>query len=217
MPDSFEQMVDAAQRFFLELARNNSKDWFAERKAHYESEIRKPAVLFADLVAQDLTALTGEALRSKVFRIYRDVRFSKDKTPLNTHLHLSWSPSTPESPTWFWGLSPEYFILGMGYMGLDAAGLQRFRALVDAEGDALTDAASEVGQKIGAQISDFGPAPLKRVPKPFAPDHPHADLLKRKAFALHAPMPNTWRDAGLVATVRQTAQALMPVYEILRR
>jgi uncharacterized protein (TIGR02453 family) len=217
MSDSFEQMVDAAQGFFPELARNNSKDWFAERKAFYEGEIRKPAVLFADLVAQDLTTLTGESLRAKVFRIYRDVRFLKDKTPLNTHLHVSWSPGTPEAPTWFWGLSPEYFILGMGYMGLDAAGLQRFRALVDAEGDALTDAVSEAEQNIGAQISDFGPDPLKRVPKPYAPDHPHAELLKRKAFALHAPMPDSWRSDGLVASVRQTAHALMPVHEILRR
>jgi hypothetical protein len=58
----------------------------------YRDEIKKPAELMADLFAEDLARHTGKCrMVSKVFRIHRDVRFSKDKTPYNTHLHLLWS------------------------------------------------------------------------------------------------------------------------------
>ena len=215
MADGFEAMVDAAQAFFPKLAANNSKEWFEPQKAYYKSEIATPAGLFAEAVGSELGRICETSFRPKVFRIYRDVRFSKDKTPLNAHLHLSWSPSNGQQPGWFWGLSPDYFILGMGIMGLQGAGLAAFRALVDAEGAALEDMMAKATGSVSASLSDYGPEPLKRVPKPYAPDHPQADLLKRKAFALHAPLPPDWRDGGLVNATLATASGLMPVYKLL--
>ena len=87
MADGFEDMIDAAVPFFTELAANNSKAWFEPHKARYAEDIRKPAEFMAELVSEDLARITGKPHASKVFRIYRDVRFSKDKTPLNAHLH----------------------------------------------------------------------------------------------------------------------------------
>lgn len=214
MADGFTAMVDAAQAFFPKLAANNAKDWFAPHKAFYKAEIEQPATLFADLFAEDLGRMTGHAFRPKVFRIYRDVRFSKDKTPLNTHLHISWAGSGAMQPGWFWGLSPEYFILGMGLMGLNGPSLNAFRALVDADGAELEAAMTGSGR---LHLSDYGPAPLKRVPKPYPPDHPQAALLKRKAFALHVPLPEDWRAQGLIKASCNAAQELMPAYNILSR
>lgn len=207
MADGFEAMVRAAEAFFPKLAANNNKAWFEQQKTYYTTEIRKPAERMAELVAEDLTRLTGRSHKAKVFRIYRDVRFSKDKTPLNAHLHLSWA--AVDAPGWFWGLSPDYFILGVGHMGFDAAALTAFRDLIDRNGDALAMAIAACPE---VRLSDYGPDPLKRVPKPYASDHPHADWLKRKAFALHAPMPSDWAEQGLVKAILGQAERMMPIY-----
>ena len=212
MADGFEAMVDSARDFFAQLARNNSKDWFDPRKQRYTDEIKKPAELFGDLIAEDLARLTGQPHKPKLFRIYRDVRFSKDKTPLNTHLHLLWTPVDAGAidPSWFFGLSNDYFLMGAGLMGLQGEALTRFRAHIDRHGDALQEALTEAGAH-GVTVSDWGPEPPKRVPKPYPPDHPHADLLKRKALAVHAPMPDDWRDTGLVKAAEIRLSHLKPV------
>ena len=118
-------------------------------------------------------------------------------------------------PSWFFGLAQDYFILGMGIMGLQGDSLARFRALVDRDGDALAGAISQAAERAGASISDWGPEPLKRVPKPYAQDHPHGDLLRRKALAVSAPMPEDWRSLGLVKATGERVQALLPVYRVL--
>lgn len=216
MADGFETMVDEALTFFTKLEKNNSKEWFEPHKAHYKEAIAGPAVFFADLIAEDLARLTGKAHSPKVFRIYRDVRFSKDKTPLNAHLHLMWSPANQDAlaPSWFWGLAPSYFILGMGVMGLKGDALTRYRAFVDKCGDGLQDALDDAAQSVGAGLSDWGPEPLKKVPKPYDADHPHGALLKRKALAVSAPLGDDWRDAGVVKATLGRIEGLMPVWRM---
>ncbi|MEM6372940.1 MAG: TIGR02453 family protein [Pseudomonadota bacterium] len=219
MTDGFEQMVDEALAFFAQLEANNSKEWFNPRKDHYKDAIAQPAGFFADLLAEDIARLTGKAHSPKVFRIYRDVRFSKDKTPLNTHLHVMWSPADkdPLAPSWFWGLSRDYFILGMGVMGLKGESLTRYRTFVDRWGHGVQDALDGAAASVGASLSDWGPDPLKKVPKPYDADHPHAGLLKRKALAVSAPMPGGWRDAGVVKASVDRVTGLLPVWEMFDR
>lgn len=219
MADGFEQMVDKALAFFAELEANNTKAWFEPQKARYKDQVADPAGFFADLLAEDIARITGKPHTPKVFRIYRDVRFSKDKTPLNTHLHVMWQPADQDAlaPSWFWGLSRQYFIMGMGIMGLQGASLTRYRAFVDNWGSGVQDALAQANTSIGAEISDWGPEPLKRVPKPYAPDHPQGDLLKRKALAVSAPMPDSWRETGLIKATVQQIEGLMPVWQMFDR
>ena len=103
--DGFTQMVDAAQPFFVKLAANNTRDWFEQHKTHYMDDIRKPGEFFADLMSEELSRMLGEPIGAKVYRIYRDVRFSKDKTPYNTHLHISF-PREGDDP-----LRPGFFLV----------------------------------------------------------------------------------------------------------
>lgn len=215
MADGFEQMADEALAFFAKLQKNNSKNWFEPYKAHYKDTIAGPAGFFADLMAEDIARITGKPHIPKVFRIYRDVRFSKDKTPFNTHLHIMWSPAdkNPAGPAWFWGLAQDYFVLGMGLMSLQGQNLTRYRAFVDKHGNSLQDALNQTASA-RAEISDWGPEPLKRVPKPYDQDHPHAALLKRKALAISAPMPADWRETGLVKATVSRAETLMPVWSL---
>ncbi len=215
MSDGFSDMIQRANGFFTELKANNTKDFYEPRKAFYRDEIKKPAELFGDLFAEDLSRHTGKPHGSKLFRIHRDVRFSKDKTPYNAHLHLMWKPpSDGPVPVWFFGASPDYIILGMGLPGLQGPDLTRFRALVDRDGDEVTDAMDQARETLGAEISDWGPPALKRVPKPYDQDHPHGALLKRKALTLSAPLPDGWQADGLLPCLNRMVPAYLPLWSL---
>lgn len=129
---------------------------------------------------------------------------------------MMWSqPGEAPTPAWFFGASPEYTILGVGVMRLDGDGLTTYRNMVDQRGEVLTDAMVHAEAATGARLSDWGPEPLKRVPKPFDPDHPHADFLKRKSFALTADLPDGWQEVGLLKTLNRMIPGLMPVWRLL--
>lgn len=213
--DGFEQMIDAANAFFTELAQNNSKDWFVPRKDHYTSQIKKPADLFADFLAEDFSRIAGRSYAPKQFRIYRDVRFSKDKTPLNAHLHLLWMPPGEGAfrPAFFFGAEPGRLDVGTGIMWFQGADMARYRAFVDSWGDALT----AVIEATGMSVSDWGADPLKRVPKPYDADHPHGDLLRRKALVLTRSLGNEWRGTkgGLIKAVGTAFEQALPFANLL--
>jgi len=214
MSDGFVEMIDVSNRFFRDLKANNTREWFQDRKDFYATKIKKPAELLADLVAEDLNRVTGVPHRPKFFRIHRDVRFSKDKTPYNPHLHFQWSrPDSETAPNWFLGSSPEYLIVAMGVMAPGGEALSRYRSFVDARGDEIADA---MAQASGAHLSDWGAAPLKRVPNPYDPEHPHGALLKRKTLILEAAFPDDWRQAGLVVSATRVMENLMPLWRVLQ-
>jgi uncharacterized protein (TIGR02453 family) len=216
MSDGFAEMITGAIAFFERLKANNTKAFYEAHKVFYRDEIKKPAELMGDLFAEDLARLTGKPHGSKLFRIHRDVRFSKDKTPYNTHLHLLWSrPGDAVTPAWFFGASPDYLTFGMGVMGLEKEPLTRFRQMVDARGDELEDALSRARDAAGVALSDWGPAPLKRVPKPYDPDHPNADLLKRKSLTIQVPFPTDWKKAGLLPSLNALVPPALPIWRIL--
>lgn len=91
MTAPFANLIPDARSFFAELRQNNTKDWFDAQKARYTDQIRKPAEALAEVLTEDFSRLTGRRLTPKVYRINRDTRFSKDKSPYNTHLHMLWS------------------------------------------------------------------------------------------------------------------------------
>lgn len=217
MADGFESMIHDARAFFAELSQNNTRDWYEAHKERYVEGVKKPAEFFNDLIAEDLSRRTGDAVKPKLFRIHRDVRFSKDKTPYNTHLHMMWSPTKGDAltPSWFFGLGEGYFILGVAVMGLQGDALTQYRQFIDDRGDVLQAALDKAAISAGAEISDWGPPALKRVPKPYPPDHPHAELLKRKALAVSAPIPDNWEEVGLVKALNARIDDLLPIYRVL--
>lgn len=217
MTDGFDTLIPRANAFFAELRADNTRAFFEAHKDRYLADIRRPAELLADLMAEDIARATGRPHAPKVFRIHRDVRFSKDKTPYATHLHMMWRPATEApAPAWFFGSAPDYLILGMGIMEFRADALATWRAMIDAEGDRFARAMAGAQAALGARLSDWGPAPLRRVPAPFAPDHPHADLLRLKSFALTADLPEGWARTGLLRTLNAMLPPLQPVWSILR-
>ncbi len=215
MSDGFEHMIDAARPFFRGLAANNEKAWFEPRKQHYLDDIRKPAEFFADLAAEDLSRLTEQPHLPKVYRIYRDVRFSKDKSPYNPWLHILWSQPDQDKlcASWFLACGAEDLSLSVGVISLGGDDLRRYRAFIDKWGGLVSERIGAVVE-LGGQISDYGALPLKRVPKPYNPDHPHADLIRRKGLVVTLPLQSNWHDRGLLSSVNQTAKSLTAVWSL---
>jgi len=175
------------QGFLRELRANNERAWFNAHKADYERVFKAPAEAFVAELRPRLEALAGVPLGGKLFRIHRDVRFSKDKSPYNTHLHLGFQHQRAGGEPrrrggFYFGLDPEILTLGVGAFDFGPADLERYRKAVadDAWGGDL----AELVTGLGARQHD---ADLKRVPAPYPADHPRAEFLKRKGL-------NIWRD-----------------------
>ncbi|WP_170418829.1 DUF2461 domain-containing protein [Ruegeria atlantica] len=215
---TFESFSPEALGFLKDLKANNTKEWFAANKTTYETQLKAPSKQFSDEMAAALQDLIGQGHSGKIFRIYRDVRFSKDKTPYNAHLHLAFIPqgNAVQPPMWFFGLSPEKLSLGCGVFQYDRQALDAFRtAMAGPEGAELIRLTEEMRQS-GFRIED---PELKRVPSGFDKDHPHEEALRRKGFTV-------WIDAGgsafvfepnLIERTSALFGQLMPVFQLLSR
>lgn len=212
----FDHFPDETLRFLSDLRDNNTRDWFTAHKHTYEIAFKTPAAQFSDAMGLALDSLTGQSHSAKVFRIHRDVRFSKDKTPYNTHIHIAFAPAGagPNTPMWFFGLNPDGLALGCGVFAFGKNDLSAFRDLMAGSlgGDFMSLTKSLTGQ--GFRVSE---PELKRVPSGFEKDHPHGAALRRKGFAV-------WDDVGdpafvtqpdLVHRTQQRFEQLLPVHRML--
>lgn len=213
---SFDSFSPEALRFLSDLKANNTKEWFAANKATYERHLKEPGKQFADAMSLALRDVTGRDHGGKIFRIHRDVRFSKDKTPYNAHLHMAFAPKDQlgQPPMWFFGLSPEKLSLGCGVFQYDKEALVAFRtAMAGPKGAELIQLTTDV-RAAGLRV---GEPELKRVPTGFDKDHPHGEALRRKGFA-------AWIDVADSAFVTEPNLAkratglfdqIMPVFRLL--
>ncbi|WP_372573317.1 TIGR02453 family protein [Ruegeria jejuensis] len=205
MSDPFSTLIPDARRFLSELADNNTREWFLDRRPSYEEKLKAPATALLDIIAADL----GPGTETKLFRPHRDVRFSKDKTPYHTHLHMLWSLPTDSKPrpALFFGIGLDYVSVGVGVMGFDKTALPVWRAAVD--GDLGADLQAEL-DRLSSSGMRVGEPELKRVPAPYDKDHSHGALLRRKSLSV-------WYDleeaefASPLAAIRTTHQKLGPL------
>jgi uncharacterized protein (TIGR02453 family) len=205
-----------AMAFLADLKANNDRDWFAAHRDAYDRAIRQPAEAFAAAAAPELEALAGRPVSVKIFRVHRDVRFSKDKSPYNAHLHIGFSLQPSQGagrPTcgYYFGLEPERLHLGAGTFEFPGRALDAYRAAVadEVHGCALTALMQEL-ERAGFR---FGETELKRVPAPFPADHPRGDLLRRKGLAAWLELTDRRLIEGpaLIGEVLGVFQALAPL------
>ncbi|HOA89058.1 MAG TPA: DUF2461 domain-containing protein [Propioniciclava tarda] len=155
--------------FFAELAFNNDKDWWTANKARWEASVRRPMEALCAALAPEF----GDA---KLFRPYRDVRFSADKTPYKDHQGAV--VDTVPSMGFYVQLSAHGLMTGGGWYAPSPDQVERFRASVDADG-AGSSLAGIVTDLVSSGF-EMGGDELKTAPRGFAKDHPRIDLLRRK-------------------------------------
>ena len=168
--------------FLRALKDNNNREWFGQNKDRYESAFVAPVAEFKAHIARSLESLTGKRHEAKVFRIHRDVRFSKDKTPYNAHIHIAFLPdvSSIARPAWMFGLDTERISVGAGVFAFEEKALKAFRdAVAGPDGQGLQRLLSRL-ERAGARISE---PELKKVPPGFDAEAPQAALLRHKGLA----------------------------------
>jgi uncharacterized protein (TIGR02453 family) len=211
----FSGFPPEAQPFLAGLRDHNDRDWFNAHKADYERAIRAPAETFLACLEPELAALTGGPVTGKIFRIHRDVRFSKDKRPYNAHLHIAFPARGGASGVtacgYFFALEPERVLLGAGGFDFSGRVLDAYRAAVaDPKKGAALEAILAKLAKAGLRIEG---AELKRVPQPYAQDHPRAGLLRRKGLHVWRDVtdPAMVSDGRLFRETRATFETLAPL------
>lgn len=180
-------------RFFAELATRQDRDWFKANKDTYVELWEAPMKALMDELAPKLQKLyRGARLeKPKHFRIYRDVRFSKDKSPFKTHIAAMVKFEGPEesgAPAALYVSVGTHDDFGAGHWMLPPERVKRYRQLVADEktGRELARRVDALEKK-GFTAESFDP--LKRVPSPFPKDHPRARLLKLRGLGLTFPKP----------------------------
>jgi uncharacterized protein (TIGR02453 family) len=192
-PARFEGFADVDRRFFRALARKQRRDWFEAHRREYEDGWLRPMRALLTEMRERIDPLYPRQPLAdpKVFRIHRDVRFSKDKSPYKTHIggYLGIEGSAPgpsaPAPLYIHLGASELFVCAGHYM-MDGPQLARFRTAVldDRRGEALARmlaALARAGFAIGSHDQ------LQRVPRGVDPAHPRADLLRRKGLIVTFP------------------------------
>jgi len=173
-----ENLIQTAQVFYKDLAANNTKAWWAAHRGTYDDVLKPAALALMGDLAPAISDVADMPVKLKLFRPHRDVRFSKDKTPYKTHLHMMWTLNGDgrQNPVFFFGIGEDYVTVGSGMMGFDKPVLEDWRKFVD------LDAKRIIGIVDGVTTDGFrlrDPA-LKRVPAAYPADHPAAHLLRMK-------------------------------------
>lgn len=171
-------------RFLRELKRNNNREWFLANKGRFEAHVRDPFVRFiADfgLLLHSISARFVADARptgGSLFRIYRDVRFSQDKSPYKTHAAAHFrhrdSGKGVHAPGFYLHLEPDGCFAGAGLWHPDAPTLNRVRSAIVAN-----PAAWQRMRRRGIVVEGDV---LARPPRGYDPDHPLIEDLKRKDF-----------------------------------
>ncbi len=169
---AFKGFPPAAFDFYARLELDNSKAFWTANKSVYEDAIKQPFDALSD-------AIERRYGRLRLFRPYRDVRFSKDKSPYKTAAGAA--TESQGGTTYYVQLSAEGLFVGTGMYHLATDQLDRYRAALDdaRKGAAIVKVTDELrtnGYDIGAMES------LKSAPRGYAKDHPRIDLLRMKGL-----------------------------------
>ena len=182
-----------ALAFLRALKRNNRREWFKPRKEKYETLLRSPMIALVERLAADLRDFAPDLVASpkaSLYRIYRDTRFSENKTPYKTHVAAVFPCRTlpkHQGAGLYFHISPDEVWIGGGMYAPDTSQIQavrehiagnvrRLRTIVESPSFRRT-----VGRLEGEQ--------LRRVPRGFAKDHEAAEYLRFRQFLAGAEFP----------------------------
>jgi len=166
--------------FLRELKSHNDRTWFTANKERYERSVKEPVLAFIGDAGPQLHKLSKQLVADpkpvggSMFRIYRDVRFSRDKSPYKTHIgvHFPLGKGTA-APGYYLHLEPRECMVAAGMWNPEASQLQQIREAIASRPADWRKASGDLGEDESA---------LKRPPRGFDAEHPMIEDIKRKSF-----------------------------------
>ena len=208
--------------FLRGLARNNRREWFDKRKPTYEQELKAPMLALIEEINGELAEFAPEHIRPAqkcMFRIYRDTRFSTDKTPYKKHISAWFAREGLDSKSgagFYFHLSAQELIVAAGVYKPEREQLlairnsllehhEEFRALLKS-------------RRLRRSMEEIDDLRMSRLPKGFPKDHPAADLIACRQWGVSATLPPA---TALGSTLRKEIvsrfRAAAPMIEFLNR
>ncbi len=182
----FEGFPKDAVKFLKQLGKNNNRDWFAKNKPRYEELVLNPALELVTDIQGPLKKVTPHFLAvpkksgGSLMRIYRDTRFSKDKTPYKTNVGIHFrheAGKNVHAPGFYFHIDPKEIFVGAGIWHPDNPTLTQIRTLID---DDPKRWKRTINNKSFKSTFELHGTSLKRPPRGFDENHPLINDLKRK-------------------------------------
>ena len=208
-------------KFLQALSKNNERAWFEKNKPTY-LQAKEHFEIFVGKFLNELIkfnpSLAGLNPKKLPFRIYRDVRFSKDKSPYKTNMGAGFSPNGKliQEPGYYLHIQAGGSFFAGGIYMPDPANLSKIRQEIDYNGDKLEKILKDKKfRKWFKGFSDFDK--LKTVPKGYVKDHPRLDWLKHKTFIVtHAFTDAQVKDKNFLKQIVEAARAMKPLNDFLK-
>ena len=209
-------------KFFKELAKNNHKEWFDENRKTYETEIREPFKAFVGLLIEEVKKYEPEMNikpSDAIFRINRDIRFSKDKTPYKLHSGAYLSSHGKKDSTYpglYVQLSPEGIMIASGVYMPDKTSLADLRYFIFNHLSEFKSLYSD--PKFVAEFGSIKGEKQKRLPPDLKDAAVQEPLLYNKQFYFETTMPvNMITDDSLLDQIMEKYLIAKPINDFFKR
>ena len=208
-------------QFLEELSRNNNREWFNENKHRYQEFIVEPVMDFICAMGDRLGTMSDNFVADprtnggSMFRIHRDVRFSKDKRPYKENVGCQFRHASikgAHSPCFYLHLQPGCIFAGAGIWKPDGPSLDKIRTAIDAQPDNWEKVIND--RKLIKRFEEIVGESLKRPPRGYDADHPYIEDLMRKSFFLKYNMDDS--QALSPRFIDQVEQAYIDAVPLLR-
>jgi len=218
----YNRFSHATFEFLDDLTVNNNRSWFQANKFRYEDEVREPALQFIRAMEPELVQISPNFVANarkaggSLMRVYRDIRFSRDKTPYKTNIGIQFrheSGKDVHAPGYYVHISLERVFLGAGIWRPDSNALGNIRTAINDDGKAWIKACDD--KQFHKSFTLSGDS-LKRPPRGYSGDHPLLEDLKRKDFIAISDLspPEIFRE-DFVHLVRNRFVAATPLMQFL--
>jgi len=200
-------------KFLNDLKKHNNREWFNEHKPTFQKHQNEVKSVFQE-VANKLEEI--DQLEShKVFRIYRDVRFSKDKSPYKSRFAGYFIRATQElRGGYYLNIEPGNSMVGGGFYGPNAEDLKRIRKEFEQDDSEIRQILNN--KKFKSMFGELRGSELKSAPRGFDAEHPAIDLIRKKQFYVaRAFSDKEVMDADFVGQVVETYKLLRPFFDYM--
>jgi uncharacterized protein (TIGR02453 family) len=222
MNPGFAGFPPEGMTFLRGLKKHNTREWFQPRKETYEEKVKGPMLELVTALMQRLADFAPDYVadpNKAIYRIYRDTRFSKDKTPYKTHIAAIFKHRDLEKHSgagFYFSVAPEEIEVGGGvYMPMPEHLLAIRNYLAENHEEFRRIAAARDVRRLFGEVTGDS---LSRVPKGFAADHPAADLLQMKQFLLFRTLEGSLATTPkLFREMLSRFQVMSPFLEFLNR
>jgi uncharacterized protein (TIGR02453 family) len=206
-------------KFLKGLAKNNNREWFDAHRSQYDSarlEFTAFVRELAETIARFDPLVAGVDVHKCIFRVHRDVRFSKDKTPYKAHFSAFIAKDGKKSkyPGYYIHVEPGESMAAGGIYHPEPENLALIRAKAARDGSALRKILNAPAFRKAFPKGLEGDR-LKSPPRTYAKDHPHADLLCMKDFIVVSRIPDSELAGGLLKTAEERFKLMLPLQKWL--